>query len=52
MEDRCVKCPASPDDGGFLHVESTAGGLRSESSGGAFRRGRSSRFLPKPVRSS
>lgn len=32
MEDRCLKCPESPDGDGFLQHES-AGGLRSESSG-------------------
>lgn len=39
MEDRCLKCPSSPDDGGFLHHESAAGGLRSESSGVSRREG-------------
>lgn len=32
MEDRCLKCPESPDGDGFLQHE-TAGGIRSESSG-------------------
>ena len=32
MEDRCLKCPESPDGDGFLQ-HASAGGLRSESSG-------------------
>lgn len=32
MEDRCLKCPESPDGDGFLQ-HGSAGGLRSESSG-------------------
>ena len=38
MEDRCLKCPESPDGDGFLQ-HANAGGIRSESSGVSVKEG-------------